>query len=62
MLERPYIVYADCESTLEKVNIKLGDNTQLLHKHKVNSCCFNFVCTFDSSKNTLETFEGETCT
>ena len=61
MLERPYIVYADCESTLEKVDIKLGDNTQLLHKHKVNSCCFYFVCTFGSSKNKLETFEGETC-
>ena len=43
MLERPYIVYADCESTLEKVDIKLGDNTQLLHKHKVNSCCFYSV-------------------
>lgn len=60
-LERPYIVYADCESTLEKVDIKLGDNTSLLHKHKVNSCCFYFVCTFDSSRNKLETFEGENC-
>ena len=42
MLERPYIVYADCKSTLEKVDIKLSDNTKLLHKHKVNSCCFLF--------------------
>ena len=30
-LERPYIVYADCESTLEKLDSNLGDNTQLLH-------------------------------
>ena len=43
MLERPYIVYADCESTLEKVDIQLGDNTSLLHKHKVNSCCLIFA-------------------
>ena len=34
-LERPFIVYADCESTLEKVDIKLGDNTSLLHKHNI---------------------------
>jgi hypothetical protein len=60
-LERPYIVYADCESTLEKVDSKLGDNTELIHKHKVNSCCFYFVCTFDSSRNLLKTFEGDNC-
>jgi hypothetical protein len=60
-LERPYIVYADCESTLEKLDRKLGDNTELLHKHNVNSCCFYFVCTFDNSKNVLRTFEGDTC-
>ena len=60
-LERPYIVYADCESTLEKLNSNLGDNTQLLHKHNINSCCYYFVCTYDSSKNVLKTFEGDTC-
>ena len=60
-LERPYIVYADCESTLEQLSSNLGDNTQLLHKHKINSCCYYFVCTYDSSKNELKTFEGDTC-
>jgi hypothetical protein len=54
-------LYADCESTLEKVDSKLGDNTELIHKHKVNSCCFYFVCTFDSSRNLLKTFEGDNC-
>jgi hypothetical protein len=60
-LERPYIVYADCESTLEKLNVNYDGNSQLLHKHNVNSCCFYFVCTFDSSKNILKTFDGDTC-
>ena len=60
-LERPYIIYADCESTLEKLNQKLGENTQLTHKHNINSCCYYFVCTFDSSKNVLKTFEGDSC-
>ena len=49
------------ESTLEKLNSNLGDNTQLLHKHNINSCCYYFVCTYDSSKNVLKTFEGDTC-
>ena len=60
-LERPYIVYADCESTLEKLDVNSDKKSQLLHKHTVNSCCFYFVCTFDSSKNMLKTFEGDNC-
>ena len=60
-LERPYIVYADCESTLEKVDKQVCGHTELLHKHKINSCCYYFVCTYDSSKNKLKTFEGDNC-
>ena len=60
-LERPFMVYADCESTLEKVDRKLGDNTELIHKHNINSCCYYFVCTYDSSRNILKTFEGDSC-
>ena len=47
-LERPFIVYADTECTLEKTTDK-----HKIHKHVVNSCCFYFVCTYDNSKNRL---------
>ena len=57
-LERPYIVYADCEAALQRIDKQLGGNTQLIHKHNINSCCYYFVCTYDSSKNRLKTFEG----
>ena len=66
MLERPFVVYADCESTLKKIkqNVKEDDNvitTKLINKHIVNSCCYYFVCTFDSSRNKLRTFHGKNC-
>jgi hypothetical protein len=55
-LERPFIIYADTESTLKKT-----DDDKKVHEHIVNSCCFYFVCTFDSSRNELFTYEGENC-
>ena len=55
-IERPYIIYADTESTLEKT-----DKDNLLHHHKTKSCCYYFVCNFDSSKNKLKTLEGDNC-
>ena len=60
-MERPYIIYADCESTLEKNDIKKGNKTCLIQKHNVNSCCYYFVCNFDNSKNKLRTFDGNKC-
>ena len=55
-LERPFMFYADTESTLKKT-----DDDKKIHEHIVNSCCFYFVCTFDSSRNKLFTYEGENC-
>ena len=47
-LERPFIVYADMESTLIKT-----DHQNNIHDHVPNSCCFKFVCTYDSTQNKL---------
>ena len=47
-LERPYIVYADMESTLIPT-----DHKNNIHDHFPNSCCFKFVCTYDSTQNKL---------
>ena len=67
MLERPYMFIGDLESTLLKNNTikvnKKGEpvNTQIIHEHKPNSCCYYFMCTFDNSRNELKTFEGLNC-
>jgi hypothetical protein len=55
-LMRPFMFYADTESTLKKT-----DDDKKIHEHIINSCCFYFVCTFDSSRNELFTFEGSNC-
>jgi len=70
-LERPFIVYADCEATLKKIKKTIQAqsdensdeliSTELINKHIVNSCCYYFVCTFDSSRNRLRTFYGKNC-
>ena len=52
MLERPYMFICDLESTLLKnktVNLnKKGEtaNTQIIHEHRPNSCCYYFMCTY----------------
>ena len=50
-IERPFIVYADTECTLVKTN-----DPNKIHEHVINSCCFHFVCTYDSSKNKFLVF------
>lgn len=55
-LVRPFIIYADTESTLKQTADK-----NKIQKHIINSCCFYFVCTFDSSRNKLYTFVGDDC-
>ena len=55
-LIRPFMFYADTETTLTKT-----DDNQKIHEHIINSCCFYFVCTFDSSRNEFFTYEGADC-
>jgi hypothetical protein len=56
MLERPFSVYADFESTLIPTGLK-----EKIHKHVPNSASFYFVCTFDNSRNKLYEFIGNNC-
>ena len=61
-LERPFVVYMDCEASLIPMEIRDNEkNTKLLNKHVINSCCFYFVCSFDSSRNKLYDFRGSNC-
>jgi hypothetical protein len=56
LLERPFMVYADFESSL----IRTGESKNI-HMHKANSACCYVVCTFDSSRNQLYNCIGENC-
>ena len=64
LLERPFIVYADFESSLipieqsKQINILTSEK---ISRHKANSACCYFVCTYDSSRNKLYEFIGENC-
>ena len=43
-LERPFVVYMDCEASLIPMEIRDNEkNTKLLNKHVINSCCFYFL-------------------
>ena len=55
-LQRPFIVYADTECSL----VKTSDPNNI-HKHDVNSCCYYFVCTFDTTRNYIRSFVGNNC-
>ena len=56
MIERPYIVYADCECSLipteEKYNIA---------KHVPSYACFFLVCSYDATQNIMWHATGEDC-
>ena len=55
-LVRPYIVYADTESSLKKI-----DDPNKMHEHIANSACFVFICTYDPSQNRIWYHGGEDC-
>jgi hypothetical protein len=56
MLVRPFMIYADFESTLVKTN-----DPQKLAEHIPNSVGLAFVCTFDPSRNYYKQFVGDDC-
>ena len=52
----------DCEASLIPMEIRHNEkNAKSLNKHVIISCCFYFVCSFDSSRNKLYNFRGDTC-
>ena len=60
MVDRPFLTYPEFESTLlideiAKIIDKCKEaNIQIIHERRPNSCCYHFVCTFDSSRNKLK--------
>ena len=64
LLERPFIVYADFESSLIPTETFAKDNvytSEKISKHKANSACRYFVCAYDSSRTKLYEFISKNC-
>ena len=48
---KPFVIYADFECRLEKVNIKKGDKTTQTQIHKSSGYCLQFVSRVDPSES-----------
>ena len=55
-IERPYIVYADCECSLIPTNGKYN-----IAEHVPNYACFFLVCSCDATQNIMWHATGEDC-
>lgn len=62
-LQIPFVIYADIETVLKKVDHPLGrsDNTKCYQKHEPYSVGYFLKCSFDDSKSYYEHFRGEDC-
>ena len=55
MLTRPFTFYADVESSLVKIQRRVGNT----HRHVPDSVGLYFVCTYDRTRNKYYQFVGE---
>ena len=61
----PFIIYADLQSVLEKINTchnnpKISSTTKI-NKHAPSGCPLFTYCSFDTTKNKLDYYRGENC-
>ena len=64
MLQRPFLVFADLESVLKRLEHPQGDEeatSRLVSMHKPCAAGFYFVCTFDPTRNFYWEAVGENC-
>ena len=64
-LKAPFIIYADIESLLEKMNIGHNNpeelSTTIINKHTASGYSFFTNCSFDTTKNKLDYYTGKNC-
>jgi hypothetical protein len=62
MLRIPFVVYADGESVLTKVDLKKGDATNIYQHHKMNHIGCKLVSTYPNLlSDEYKQFDGENC-
>ena len=61
----PFIIYADLESLLEKINTchnnPTKSSTTKINKHTPSGYSVCTICSFDTTKNRLDHYRGENC-
>ena len=57
---KPFVIYADFECRLEKVNIQKGDKTTQTQIHKSSGYCLHFVSRVDPSESRTIQYTAET--
>ena len=57
---KPFAIYADCESRLEKVDVKKGNNTTQTQVHRNAGYCYRFVSRVDPSESCTVQYSAKT--
>ena len=60
MTFKPFAFYADCESKLEKVDVKKGNNTVQTRVHQNAGYCYRFVSRVDPSESCTVQYTAKT--
>ena len=61
-LKVPFIIYADLECLLKKINTCSNNpDKSYTEKHKPSGCSLVTCCSFDKSKNERSYYRGEDC-
>ena len=59
-IRKPHVIYADFESRLEKVDVKMGKNTVQTQVHKAVGYCYRVVSNVDLSENFTVQYTAKT--
>ena len=64
-IKSPFIIYADLEYLLEKINTCYNNpeksSTTEINKHAPSGCSLFTHCSFDETKNELDYYRGKDC-
>ena len=60
-MKNPFIIYADLESLLEKMNTAKNSSTTKINKHTASGYSLFTNCSFDTTKNKLDYCRGKNC-
>lgn len=57
----PYVLYADLECILEKVEDNTNENTKYIQKHSPCSIAYYLKCSFDDAQSKFKLYRGKDC-
>ena len=57
---KPFVILADFESRLEKVNVQKGDKTELIQRHKPSGYCLRLISRLKSFESCRKSYTAKT--